>query len=185
MPSNGTPISRTIIWIDAEWIDKRRLASSSHDAVELAVVPGYAKMRAVEAKLVQGTSRMAAALLLLLAAGPAGCDSPTTPSADRALVTFQVSGEQFRVQLNTKDQVDAARRAQQGGAARIPNGRIVTGTRENANWSWHLEDVAFAELTIELCDGRPSDVERGGVQYRRRPLLPLGREHRLDRRELD
>ena len=44
--------------------------------------------------------------------------------------------------------------------------------------------MTFAELTIELCDGRPSDVERGGVQDRRRPLLPLGCEHRLDRREL-
>ena len=26
----------------------------------------------------------------------------------------------------------------------------------------HLEDVEFAELTTEVCDGRPSDVERGG-----------------------
>ena len=72
----------------------------------------------------QGTSRMAAAVLLVLAAGQAGCDSPTTPS-ERALVTFQVSGEQFRVQLSSKDRSDAARRAQQGGAARIPSGRIV------------------------------------------------------------
>ena len=80
-------------------------------------------------------------------------------------MTFQVGGEQFRVQLNSKDQVEAARRAQQGGAARIPSGRIVMGTRENANWSWHLEDLMFAEVTIELCDGRPSDVERGGAQF--------------------
>ena len=110
-------------------------------------------------------STMAVALLLFLAAGHAGCDdSPTAPSA-RALVTFQVGGEQFRVQLNSKDQIDAARRAQQGGAARIPSGRIILGTSENAGWSWHLEDLAFVEVTIELCDGRPSDVERGGVQF--------------------
>ena len=108
---------------------------------------------------------MAAALLLLLAAGHAGCEnSPTAPSA-RALVTLQVGGEQFRVQLNGKDQVDAARRAQQGGAARIPSGRIMPGTSENAGWSWHLEDLAFVEVAIELCDGRPSDVERGGAQF--------------------
>ena len=107
-----------------------------------------------------------AGLLLFLATGLAGCDrsSPTAP-AERALVTFQVGGEQFRVQLTSKDQVDAARRAQQGGAARIPSGRIIIGTRENANWSWHLEDLTFAEVTIELCDGRPSDVERGGAQF--------------------
>ncbi len=106
-----------------------------------------------------------ALLLCFLAAGLAGCeDSPTAPS-DNALVTLQVSGEQYRIQLNSKDQIDAARRAQQGGQARIPNGRIVLGTNENSGWSWHLEDVAFVEVTIELCDGRPSDVERGGTSF--------------------
>jgi hypothetical protein len=29
----------------------------------------------------------------------------------------------------------------------------------------HLEDVAFAEVAIELCDGRPSDVERQGAAF--------------------
>ncbi len=114
----------------------------------------------------KGWSAVTRAALLLLTAGLAACDgsSPTDPS-ERALVTFQVAGEEFRVQLTNKDQVDAARRAQQGGAARIPNGRIVAGTSENINWSWHLEDLAFVEVTIELCDGRPSDVERAGTQF--------------------
>ncbi len=108
---------------------------------------------------------MTVALLLCLIAVHAGCaDSPAAPSA-RALVTLQVSGEQFRIQLNSKDQVDAARRAQRGGTARIPSGRIILGTSENSGWSWHLEDVAFVEVAIELCDGRPSDVERGGSQF--------------------
>jgi hypothetical protein len=94
------------------------------------------------------------------------CDSdgPTSPSDD-AIVTFQVGAEQFRVELSTKEQVDAARRAQQGGPARIPTGRIVTGAGANTGWSWHLEDVTFTEVAIELCDGRPSDVERQGVQF--------------------
>jgi hypothetical protein len=35
----------------------------------------------------------------------------------------------------------------------------------NTGWTWHLEDVTFAEVTIELCDGRPSDVERQGAQF--------------------
>jgi hypothetical protein len=117
-------------------------------------------------KVVMGmTDGMRVLLLLFLAAGHAGCgNSPSAPSA-RALVTLQVGAEQFRVQLNSRDQVDAARRAQQGGSARIPNGRIIAGTIENAGWSWHLEDVAFVEVAIELCDGRPSDVERGGAQF--------------------
>ena len=62
-------------------------------------------------------------------------------------------------------QIDAAHRAASGGPARIPNGRIVAGTGANVGWSWHLEDVEFVEVTTEVCDGRPSDVEREGVMF--------------------
>ena len=93
------------------------------------------------------------------------CDvAPTRPSG-AALVTFQVANEVFRVSLSSADTIAAARRAQANGAARIPIGRIVPGTDVNTGWSWHLEDVTFAEVAIELCDGRPSDVERGGVAF--------------------
>lgn len=95
----------------------------------------------------------------------AGCDeSPTSPTGS-ALVTIGVANETFRVQVFGERQINAARAAQAGGAARIPNGRIVNGTSVNSGWSWHLEDVEFAEVAIELCDGRPSDVERQGVQF--------------------
>ncbi len=57
-------------------------------------------------------------------------------------------------------------RHKRGGPARIPNGRLVSGTQVNTGWSWHVEDVVFAETTIELCDGRPSDVEREGIVFR-------------------
>ena len=80
-------------------------------------------------------------------------------------MTIGVADEVFRVQLLDEAQIAAARRAQAGGPARIPNGRIVPGTSVNTGWSWHLEDVQFAEFTIELCDGRPSDVERQGVAF--------------------
>ena len=93
-----------------------------------------------------------------------GHSTPAAPSAT-ALVTFVVASETFRVSLTSADQVAAARAAQSGGRARIPNGRIVSGTQVNAGWSWHLEDVMFAESTIELCDGRPSDVERQGTGF--------------------
>ena len=95
----------------------------------------------------------------------AGCgDSPTSPS-DTAVVTFSVASETFRVQLVGDRQIDAARAAQAGGPARIPNGRIVPGAGVNTDWSWHLEDVEFVEAATELCDGRPSDVERQGSQF--------------------
>jgi len=99
-----------------------------------------------------------------LLAASCGSDSPTSPST-MATVTLAVGSETFRVALATPEQVAAARAAQAGGRARIPNGRIVAGTQVNTGWTWHLEDVAFAEATIELCDGRPSDVERQGPAF--------------------
>ena len=121
--------------------------------------------------------RRAAARLLaavVLAGGVASCgDTPTAPS-DGAIVTFSVGNEQFRVQLLTAQQVAAARAAQNGGRANITHGRIVAGAGVNTGWSWHLQDVEFAETTIELCDGRPSDVERQGVQYGGGRYCPWG-----------
>jgi hypothetical protein len=93
-------------------------------------------------------------------------DGPTAPSRG-AVVTFRVVDETFRVHLLDQRQIDAARQAANGGRARIPNGRIAAGTDVNVGWSWHVEDVEFAELAIEVCDGRPSDVEREGVSFGR------------------
>jgi hypothetical protein len=101
---------------------------------------------------------------IVLFASACGDDTPNGPSP-RAIVTFGVANETFRVALTSSHQLAAARAAQAGGLARIPNGRIVSGTQVNTGWSWHLEDVEFAEFTIELCDGRPSDVEREGVAF--------------------
>jgi hypothetical protein len=91
-------------------------------------------------------------------------DGPTAPSRG-AVVTFRVVDETFRVHLLDEGQIEAAHQAANGGRARIPNGRVVAGAGVNVGWSWHLEDVEFAELTTEVCDGRPSDVEREGVSF--------------------
>ena len=91
-------------------------------------------------------------------------DGLTTPSRG-AVVTFRVVDETFRVHLLDERQIGAAHQAANGGRARIPNGRVVAGTSVNVGWSWHLEDVEFAELTTEVCDGLPSHVEREGVGF--------------------
>jgi hypothetical protein len=113
---------------------------------------------------------VAAAALLAAACGGG---APTSPSTG-AVATFTVSGETFRALLTGADQIAAARAALNGGPARIPNGRIVGGTQVNSGWSWHLEDVEFAAFTIELCDGRPSDVERTGPSYANGRFCPWG-----------
>ena len=107
---------------------------------------------------------MAGVALVALLAGACGDSSPNAPSSG-AVVTFAVASETFRALLTTPEQVAAARAAQAGGRARIPSGRIVSGTQVNTRWNWHLEDIAFVEVTIELCDGRPSDVERQGTGF--------------------
>src|SRR5918993_552566 len=110
--------------------------------------------------------RLSLSIAMCCLAVAAGCsdDSPTAPSP-AAVATFAVGSETFRVALATTEQVAAARAAQNGGPARVPVGRVVRGTQVNTGWSWHLEDLTFAEVTIELCDGRPSDVEQGGVEF--------------------
>lgn len=105
-------------------------------------------------------------LLCLLSLAPlVACDDSPTAPTDGAVVTFRVINETFRVLLTTDDQIRAAELALGGGRATIPNGRIVAGTQVNAGYRWHLEDVTFAESTIELCDGTPSMVEAAGVSF--------------------
>lgn len=107
-----------------------------------------------------------ACLLAALATGCAGTAAPpTTPAPTPPVATIAVGDETFRVKLTTPAQVAAARAAQAGGPARIPNGRIVAGTDVNTGWTWHLEDVEFVEMTVEVCDGRPSFVEKAGTAF--------------------
>jgi hypothetical protein len=118
-------------------------------------------------------SRLILAALWLSIVASACADGPTSPS-DTTVVTFGVAGETFRVQLVGESQIEAARAAQGGGSARIPNGRIVPGVGVNSGWSWHLENVEFVQVAIELCDGRPSDVERQGTQFGGGRFCPWG-----------
>lgn len=116
--------------------------------------------------------RLGLLALLCLPLWP-GCDESLTGPSGLEVVTFQVVGEQFRVRLTTDDQLRAAQAAQAGGRASIPVGRIVAGADVNTGWSWHLEDVSFAEATIEVCDGLPSHVERaGGPAFARGTYCP-------------
>jgi hypothetical protein len=108
----------------------------------------------------------AAALITLGAAVNSACDndSPTGPS-EGAIATFRVESETFRVHLTTDDQIRGAELALGNGPAKIPNGRLVAGEDVNEGYGWHLVDVTFAEVTIELCDGLPSEVQRAGVSF--------------------
>jgi hypothetical protein len=105
------------------------------------------------------------ALGALLAA--AGCGTPSGPTESGPLVvTFEVVDERFKALLTEPADIDIARRLLDGeDAPSIPNGRVVRETGVNEGYSWSLDpaDIDFADVTIEVCDGLPSDVEAGVV----------------------
>ena len=113
---------------------------------------------------------MAIALVAACSAGGDG-DPSSPPSAsldDHAIATFEVAdGQTFKVELTTADLVDAAAALLGGGdGPNIPIGTVVRDDPgPNAPWTWHLDPatVSFADATIEVCDGIPSDVENGSI----------------------
>ena len=109
-----------------------------------------------------------AAVVLASTMVVAGCSSPnqsTPPPSAGVIVTFEVNeGERFRVLLIERADQDAAARLLDGvDGPDIPNGRIVRATGVNEGWSWSIDplDFEFADVTTEVCDGNPSDVESG------------------------
>jgi len=108
------------------------------------------------------------AAISLMVAACAGDGGTAAPPGDARVATFQVvGGEQFRVLLTERLDLDVAGRLLAGeDAPSIPNGLVVRGdTSVNAGYSWSIDpnDFAFADVTIEVCDGLPSDVEQGLV----------------------
>ena len=102
-------------------------------------------------------------VLLVLALGGAG--QAAAAPAKRALVTWKVGTETFRTYVNRLEDIRAVRVAiRRGERAGIPIGQVHRGRRENTGHRWHLRNVILAEAAIELCDGRPSDLD-GNLRY--------------------
>jgi len=105
--------------------------------------------------------------VLALVAGVAltGC-APQGASVP-SVATFRVVDEEFRIELVTPELVAHAEALLRGeDVAAIPNGLVVRDDPSvNAPWSWHIDpdDVEFADMTTEVCDGLPSFVEDGTV----------------------
>jgi len=114
------------------------------------------------ARLGSGAAFAAVALVAM------GCSTGQVQSATGRpgiVVTFEVNeGERFRVLLTDPvDQAQAQRLLDGLDGPDIPNGRILHETGVNGGWSWSLDpaDFEFADVTTEVCDGQPSDVESG------------------------
>ena len=107
-------------------------------------------------------------LILSVLAGLTACGSSAiaTPQKDGVVVTFRVADfEEYRIRLTDPADIEIARKLLAGEEApRIPNGRVARGDPDvNVGYTWHIdpESVEFANITVEVCDGLPSDVEKG------------------------
>ena len=70
--------------------------------------------------------------------------------------------ERFRLLLEDADRIAEAERLMETGRVGVVMGSLVRGDGGfNAPFSWHLmpASVGFPDAAIELCDGRPSQVE--------------------------
>lgn len=108
--------------------------------------------------------RAAAAGLACGLALLAGCDgSPAAQEDDRDAFVVDVQGERFYVRATDPAAVAALRQRQQSGEAGVVLGLVVKGDGGfNAPWGWHLDpaSVEVADAAMELCDGRPSMVQK-------------------------
>ena len=95
-----------------------------------------------------------------------GNSAAPTPQKEGVVVTFRVADvDEYKIRLTDPADIEIARKLLAGEEApRIPNGVVVRGDPDvNVGYRWHIdpESVEFADSTMEVCDGLPSDVENG------------------------
>lgn len=109
---------------------------------------------------------LAITTLVVVAANVVACsdDGDSSDAPDHPVATIEVAGtETYKISLDTPELVEHARELLAGGQeGRIPNGVVVRDSAGvNAPWTWHIDPATleWADLTTEVCDGLPSDVE--------------------------
>lgn len=95
----------------------------------------------------------------------AGTTTTTLPEGSVVAEFRTPDGATYRVLL-TGDAAETARQAYAAGEnPGIPNGRILPGDGGiNVGHEWHVEDVEFADMAIEVCDGTVSYIDDLGYE---------------------
>jgi len=104
------------------------------------------------------------AILMLITLAACGNSNDEPANSEGAIVTFLVAGrEEYKIQLTDPADIEVARNLLEGNEdPKIPNGIVVRGEPGvNVGCSWHIDPASFefADMTTEVCDGLPSDVE--------------------------
>lgn len=112
--------------------------------------------------------RLWRAAVLVAAMVSATCSNPAEPTPGAAEFTVDVDGERFVLRVTDPETIRLGEDNRQGRNTRFPLGPLRAGNGGfNAPWTWHMDPAAtrFVELAIEVCDGRPSYVERNQGDY--------------------
>jgi len=98
--------------------------------------------------------------------GPSPAPS-ASPAPTGVVVTFRVIDQEYRIELTDPADIEIARKLLRGEVApAIPNGIVVRGDPGvNTGYTWHIDPASleFADVTTEVCDGLPSDVEANTI----------------------
>lgn len=98
---------------------------------------------------------------------PSATPGESSPASETgAIVTIGVGDEEYRILLTDAEAIATAEELEAGHRdPLIPVGTVVRTDDGGVNtgYSWHIDPASFewAELTMEVCDGRPSFVEAG------------------------
>jgi len=110
-------------------------------------------------------------LTIMILSSCAGAATSTPDDREGIIVTFRVENEEYKIRLTDPVDIKNARKLLAGEEApTIPNGIVVRGDPDvNLGYSWHIDpdSMEFADVTVEVCDGRPSDVEKGVITSER------------------
>ena len=101
-------------------------------------------------------------ITMITVGATANADEARRTAPPKAIVgTFNVvDAETFKVTFTDPADIERAKAVLAGDENPHPIGRIVYGTPDiNAPWSWHLAEAQWADMSTEVCDGLPSDVE--------------------------
>lgn len=109
------------------------------------------------------------ALVMVFVAAACGDDdaAPTTTLPEGAVIAeFRTpDGATFRTLLTGDAALQARTAFAAGERPGIPNGRILPGDGGiNLGHEWHVVDVEFADITIEVCDGTVSYIDEIGYE---------------------
>ncbi|MGY0231366.1 BP74-related protein [Longispora urticae] len=116
--------------------------------------------------------RAVVAVVAAAAFGVLGLTAPASAdiTINHYVATISNGTWSFKVHLSEQTDITEAFASLNNTSNKHVNGAILrTGPEYNEGYSWHLDshDVNFVDISMEICDGSPQDVEDGTLSGNR------------------